>query len=143
MLRGLAADEPAAWRALDGVEQSLAAATPGERTAFGVEFLETVQNLVSHPDSGVDPAAVRERLGPATRRLWDELDAHWTKVADWVDAGGRSDKALTAEQVHGVTDGPLYGLIRGNNRTLPDGRVVGLADVGRHLTATGDEFLAS
>jgi hypothetical protein len=139
----LAAGSNAAWAALNRAEERLAAASPEERTAYAVDVLETLQNLLSHPDSPVAPAAVRERLGPVLGRMWDELDAHWLVVADWVDATGPASTKLTPEQVLNVSDRELARLARGLHRTMPDGRFVGVTDVARRAIATGEAFAVS
>lgn len=139
----LARGDNAVWAAFDRAEARLAAASPEERTAYGVNVLETLQNMLSHPGTPVPPSAVRERLGPVLVRLWDELDEHWLRVADWVDANGVPATRLSPEAVLGVSDRDLARLVRGMHRTLPDGRFVAVTDAARRELATGEAFASS
>ncbi|HEX8003752.1 MAG TPA: hypothetical protein VF519_13765 [Mycobacteriales bacterium] len=137
------AGDEAAWTALALREEQLARATAEDRTAFGIDVVETVQNLLSHADSPVRPEEVRERLGPTLRRLWDELDAHWTLVAHWVDANGRPPTGPTLDDVLAVEDPTLSLILRGSYRALPGGRWVTVADCARRELASGVAFTAS
>jgi hypothetical protein len=121
----LAAGDPNAWGALANLDP---------------ELVKPLHNMASHPSSGLDVAEVRARVAGEAAALWDALDQYWSRVAAWVAAGGASAKSLTPAQVYAIDEGPLYGPIRGNYRTMSDGTVVGLADVVRYMAATGDEF---
>jgi hypothetical protein len=48
------------------------------REAAAIGVLEGIGNRCSHADSDVD-ASFADRLPPASRRAWDELDAFWMK----------------------------------------------------------------
>ena len=139
----LAAGDETVWNDLAALDAVAAAGSPEQRTAFGIGVLETLQNLLSHPGSGVDAAAVRARLGRALGRLWDELDAHWVRVADWVDETGASPTAVSRDDVHAVADPELRTMVRALHRTLPDGRFVALSDAARRELVTGETFRAS
>jgi len=141
--RRLATGDASVWDELANVDAMMAEGTPEQRTSFGVKVLETLQNLLSHPDAAVSPGDVRARLGPALGLLWDELDAHWAVVARWVDANATGEARLTAGTAYSIDDPDLALTVRSMHRRMPDGRFVGVSDVGRHALATGEAFAAS
>lgn len=141
--RRLATGDAAVWDELANVDAMMANGTPEQRTSFGVKVVETLQNLLSHPDAGVDPRAVRARLGPALGLLWDELDAHWALVADWVDETGHAGTPLTADAAYAIDDPRLALTVRSMHRLMPDGRFVALTDLARRERETGESFRAS
>jgi hypothetical protein len=141
--RRLATGDASVWDELANVDAMLATAAPEQRTAFGVKVVETLQNLLSHPDAGVSPGDVRARLGPAAGRLWDELDAHWALVARWVVTHPSDQARPTAETAYSIKDPELALTVRSMYRAMPDGRFVGISDVARHALATGEAFAAS
>jgi hypothetical protein len=139
---GLAAGDDHVWAVFDEVERHLAGASGEARQRMALSVVENLQNLGSQPDSGIDLGAVRARLGAETGRLWDEVDAYWAKVHDWFVNVATVPMPLAPLQVYKSEHAEVGAEVRAGYRRFADGRVIGLADVVRYATATGDRFHA-
>jgi hypothetical protein len=137
---GLAASDDHVWAVFDAVEDELGRATAVGRQEMALRMVENLQNLASHPGSGVDVAALRARLGPETAKLWDQVDAYWAKVHDWHAKVGTVAAPVAPLHVYSVDHPEVRAEVLAGYRTFADGRVIGLADVVRYATATGDAF---
>ncbi|MEU9133616.1 hypothetical protein AB0D08_36940 [Kitasatospora sp. NPDC048540] len=120
-------------RMLGAVEELLADEADRE---FAVTALECVQNLVSHGLPDVASARDAEAaLGPRGAACWRALADFWTAAAAWNADSGREPKA--AAELLTVENPQLRLLLWTSNRSLPDGRRIGLADILRFEQTTG------
>ena len=101
-------------------------ATDPEGAHVAWDFIEDLQLLASFPDTALRPVDVEPLLGPASGREWTTLDEQWQAVAASV-----SDKPsdMTLERYRTLSDPRVVRLIRSSYRVMPDGKMVGLADV--------------
>lgn len=118
---------------LGAIEELLADEADHE---FAVTALECVQNLVSHGLPGIVPARDAEAaLGPRSAVCWRALADFWAEVAAWCADSGRPPKA--ADELLRIEHPQLRLLLWTSNRSLADGRRIGLADAVHFEKAVG------
>jgi len=82
------------------IEKFLTDGTPEVRSLIGLNFVETLRSIAS--SKSYDGDAFGQFLGPATRRLWWELDAIWRASIklDLEDRAVLEGEVLTWRIVH-------------------------------------------
>ncbi len=102
-----------------------------------MEFLEDVQNLVSHPiETLCSPQEITARLGPRCAVCWTTLADFWASVAAWCSQVGRPLES--SEKILSVDHEELKALLWTANRTLPTGAKVGLVEAVLYEKAGGE-----
>ncbi len=112
----------------------------GEREDDGhstaVDFIEALQNTLSHGSPGILTAAeVLPLRGPRTVAAWEAIDRYWASVVDWCDANAvdlESGASLDVVEHQG-----LRAILWPTCRRLPDGRRIDASHVLQYQKATG------
>jgi hypothetical protein len=101
-----------------------------------VGLLEDLQNIATFPDTTITPEAIEGLLGNGGMMAWRELEALWLAVNEELltDDTPRTMDASTYRRVSNVG---LRRLIQITYRSMPDGTMVGLADVLRYEARRG------
>lgn len=103
---------------------------------FVVDFLEDVQNLVSHRIQTLCSAEeISPRLGPRCAVCWSTLADFWASVAAWCLQAGIALES--SENIVSVQNEKLRRLLWTANRSLPGGSMLGLAEAVLYEKAGG------
>jgi hypothetical protein len=97
-------------------------------------LIEALQNVTSHQDVVVSPSAVRDQLGPAALRIWDEHDQLWRDAAKWRHGGPRVDES----DYGAITDADLRRYFQSHKRLMGDGVLIGASDIVHYQTELRD-----
>lgn len=124
-------------RVLREAENCLSEGDSAVQELICVGFVEDLGNISSHADVPVSPPQVRGRLTPLLGAAWDQVDAFWIDVAPHKPALDPEGKALKIEQYESVKDPQLRRLLQQMHRRMPDGTLVGLAEVLRYEARSG------
>jgi hypothetical protein len=112
--------------ALGAAEGLLQRRPTAETIQVAGEFIEDLQLLASYPDMALGPEDVEVLLPKACLARWDALDAEWRSAWRWL---GAPPSELTMERYWEIADPRLRRLVRNTHRVMPEGRLVGVADV--------------
>ncbi len=91
-------------------------------------LLEPLQNAASHADPPGVASQIRDLLGPAAGRAWDESEMLWSAAAAQV----REAPRLTTTQLDDLDDANLRLYFRLGRRRMADGTVISASDVLRY-----------
>jgi hypothetical protein len=111
-------------------------AEDGEAAWVALNFLEDLQNATSHGTEGL--LTTEELLplrGPRTVEGWETVNRFWAAVVTWCDTVGLALES--SESLRGVQNASLREIMWPTNRSLPDGRRVGLPEVIRYEKIVG------
>lgn len=104
--------------------------------ALVVDFLENVQNLVSHGIQALcSEEEISARLGPRSAVCWSALADFWASVAAWCPRAGIALES--SERIVSVQNETLRRLLWTASRGLPDGSMLGLAEAVLYEKAGG------
>lgn len=125
---------------LDAAEDLLGG--PADAQHAAVDFIEALQNTLSHGSDGMPTAAeVLPLRGPRTVASWEAVDRYWATVVDWCDA--TATELESAESLDVVNHRGLRTIIWPTCRRLPDGRRIDMSHVLLYQQATGEPMVAS
>nr|BFE58034.1 hypothetical protein GCM10020063_025600 [Dactylosporangium thailandense] len=123
--------------ALAAAEDLLGGDEVAQREAL--RFVEGLQNAASH--GSADLLSTDELLplrGPRTIAAWAAIERFWAAVVAWCDEQGH--ELDSSESLRVVQNPRLRGIVWPGCRSLPDGRLVLLAEVLRYELATGESM---
>jgi len=127
-------DSRRAGAVLAVVEELLAEG--GDASRVGLDFIEGLQNAMSHATKTLFTAEELLPLcGPRTMAGWETVERFWADVVAWCDTSGvdlESNESLRA-----VENPAPRSIMWPSCRSLPDGRRVGLSHAVRFEKAVG------
>lgn len=117
-------------------------AGPADARHAAVDFIEALQNTLSHGSKGMLSAAdVLPLRGPRTVASWEATDRYWATVVDWCDAN--AVELESGESLDVIDHQGLRTIMWPTCRRLPDGRRIDVSHVMQYQNATGVPLRAS